>query len=96
MVATLKDNAGANASGSRQGQPAPDEFRIESLLQSITEFEYDPEANITFQSWYSRYESLFTEDAINLTDQAKTRLLLLKLSTRCHQLNINSNSTDPI
>lgn len=73
--------------------PAPDadaEFRMESLGQTITEFEFSPDNNITFDAWYSRYESLFTEDAVKLSDPAKTRLLLRKLSTRCHQLYINS------
>lgn len=89
LVLALKENVGG-ANGSGQGQPAPDEFRMESLAQGITEFDYDPEANITFESWYSRYESLFTEDAVNLLDPAKTRLLLRKLSTRCHELYTNS------
>lgn len=91
LADTLKENVGGNGSGALgQGNTPPDEFRMESLSQGITEFEYDPEANITFDSWYSRYESLFTEDAVNLSDQSKTRLLLRKMSTRCHELYINS------
>lgn len=57
-------------------QPArPDaEFRMESLGQSISEFEFALDSGITFEAWYGRYESLFSEDAVNLSDQAKTRL----------------------
>lgn len=60
------------------------EFRIEALSSSITEFSYDPETNSTFENWYRRYTDLFEQDARNLDDQAKVRLLLRKLDTSAH------------
>lgn len=60
------------------------EFLIEALSSSITEFSYDPESNSTFENWYRRYADLFTQDAQNLDDQAKVRLLLRKLDTSAH------------
>lgn len=60
------------------------EFRIEALSSSITEFSFDPETNSTFANWYSRYADLFTQDACNLDEQAKIRLLLRRLDTPAH------------
>lgn len=72
-----------NANAQPQHPAGDSEYRI-------VEFEYDADNGITFDAWYLRYETLFTEDAASLTDAAKTRLLLRKLSTRCHSLYINS------
>lgn len=86
VATTLAGNAEQH-----HGQPRKDaEFRMEALGQSISEFDYTPESDITFDAWYGRYESLFSEDAVHLTEQEKTRLLLRKLNTRCHQIYINS------
>lgn len=86
VATTLAGNAEQH-----HGQPRTDaEFRMEALGQSISEFDYTPESDITFDAWYGRYESLFSEDAVHLTEQEKTRLLLRKLNTRCHQIYINS------
>ena len=57
------------------------EFSIESLANSMEEYTFDPNLpSLTFESWYSRYEGLFKEDAKNLDDAAKVRLLLRKLT----------------
>lgn len=79
-----------NANAQPQHPAGDSEYRMETLGQAIVEFEYDADNGITFDAWYLRYETLFTEDAASLTDAAKTRLLLRKLSTRCHSLYINS------
>lgn len=65
------------------------EFLIESLSSGITEFTYDPENGVTFAAWFSRYEDLFIEDAKNLDDAAKVRLLLRNISTVAHQKYIS-------
>ncbi|XP_017484186.1 PREDICTED: uncharacterized protein K02A2.6-like [Rhagoletis zephyria] len=65
------------------------EFTIEALSSSITEFCFDPESNLTFDMWYARYEDLFTVDAAKLDDAAKVRLLLRKLNTVVHNKYIN-------
>ena len=58
------------------------EFSIESLANSMEEFSYDPNntQTVSFDSWYARYEGLFKEDAKNLDDAAKVRLLVRKLN----------------
>nr|VZI16588.1 unnamed protein product [Spirometra erinaceieuropaei] len=35
---------------------------VDHIASSITEFLYDPQAHITFDSWYKRYEDLFSVD----------------------------------
>lgn len=65
--------------------PLNPERIIDSLSNSITEFRYDVDGNVTFASWYSRYEDLFTEDASRLDDDAKVRLLLRKLGISEHE-----------
>ncbi|XP_062702811.1 uncharacterized protein K02A2.6-like [Aedes albopictus] len=61
------------------------EFLIESLSSAINEFNYDPEAGITFEAWFAKYEDLFEEDARALDGPAKVRLLLRNLSTVAHK-----------
>ncbi|XP_053698542.1 uncharacterized protein K02A2.6-like [Sabethes cyaneus] len=63
--------------------------RMESLANSMTEFHYDPESNLTFDNWYSRHEDTFRVDAGKLNDAAKTRLLLRKLSDSTHAEYMN-------
>ncbi|XP_062704254.1 uncharacterized protein K02A2.6-like [Aedes albopictus] len=52
---------------------------------AINEFNYDPEAGITFEVWFAKYEDLFEEDARALDGPAKVRLLLRNLSTVAHK-----------
>lgn len=65
------------------------EFLIESLATNITEFSYDPESNVIFETWYRRYEDLFIVDGEKLDDAAKVRLLLRKLNTPAHERYVN-------
>lgn len=60
------------------------EFLIESLSNSIESFSYDIESNSTFENWFGRYRDLFMEDAKNLDEKAKIRLLMRKLDTQAH------------
>ncbi|XP_038119374.1 uncharacterized protein K02A2.6-like [Culex quinquefasciatus] len=66
-------------------RPNQTEFVIESLSSGIREFCYDPEAGVTFEAWFAKYEDLFAEDAQNLDDPAKVRLLLRNLNTVAHK-----------
>lgn len=66
-----------------------DEFTLEALSSNITEFCYDADLNLTFDTWYARYEDLFEIDANKLDDAAKVRLLLRKLNTTVHNKYIN-------
>ncbi|XP_062556637.1 uncharacterized protein K02A2.6-like [Armigeres subalbatus] len=65
------------------------EFIIEYLSSGITEFMYDPENGVTFAAWFSRDEDLFHEDAKNLDEAAKVRLLLRNIGTVAHQKYIS-------
>ncbi|BHF84439.1 hypothetical protein SprV_0902759000 [Sparganum proliferum] len=55
------------------------------IAGSITEFLYDPQAHITFDSWYKRHEDLFSVDLAAQDDAWKVRLLLRKLCTAEHE-----------
>ncbi|VDD75812.1 unnamed protein product [Mesocestoides corti] len=52
---------------------------IDGLSNSISEFSYDPENGVTFESWYRRYEDLFRVDLASQDDAWKVRLLTRKL-----------------
>jgi hypothetical protein len=64
-----------------------------SLAQRITTFDYLPEEGVTFQHWYNRYEKYFTVEGDSLSDDAKVRLLLCKMSTG--EYNLYSNKIAP-
>lgn len=62
---------------------------MESLAQSIAEFVFDPENDVTFDAWFHRYEDIFKVDAAQLDDAAKVRLLLRKMHTAVHEKYLN-------
>lgn len=66
------------------GGQASVEKTMESLAKSMSEFCYDPENGVTFESWYARYSDWFEEDARHLDDPAKVRLLVRKLNSVAH------------
>ncbi|BHF62015.1 hypothetical protein SprV_0100499600 [Sparganum proliferum] len=45
-----------------QSRAAGGSHSVDHIASSITEFLYDPQAHITFDSWYKRYEDLFSGD----------------------------------
>ncbi|VDL90060.1 unnamed protein product [Schistocephalus solidus] len=49
----------------------------------------DPQAHITFDSWYKRYEDLFSVDPAALDDAWKVRLLLRRLGPAEHERYAN-------
>ncbi|KHJ40603.1 hypothetical protein D918_09378 [Trichuris suis] len=57
---------------------------IDSISNSISEFTYDAENGLTFESWFKRYEDVFKVDAASLPDDARVRLLLRKLPAALH------------
>lgn len=73
--------------------PAPGtsttDARMEALANSMTEFHYDPESNLTFENWYARHEDTLKCDAAGLDDAARVRLLLRKLSDATHAEYMN-------
>ncbi|CDW60186.1 gag pol polyprotein [Trichuris trichiura] len=54
---------------------------LDTLAASISEFDYDPGTEDTFETWFSRYEDFFNIEAAELDDAARVRLLLRKLRT---------------
>nr|VZI45066.1 unnamed protein product [Spirometra erinaceieuropaei] len=62
---------------------------VDHIAGSITEFLYDPQAHITFDSWYKRYEDLFSVDLAAQDDAWKVRLLLRKLGPAEHERYAN-------
>nr|VZI45759.1 unnamed protein product [Spirometra erinaceieuropaei] len=60
----LMDALTAKLSNSSMGQSsaAGGSQSVDHIAGSITEFLYDPQAHITFDSWYKRYEDLFSVD----------------------------------
>lgn len=65
------------------------EIITDTLSRTMQDFDHDPEGNVTFESWFNRYEDLFARDAIKLPEETKVRLLLRKLSVRCHDKYVN-------
>nr|VZI42878.1 unnamed protein product [Spirometra erinaceieuropaei] len=62
---------------------------VDHIAGSITDFLYDPQAHITFDSWYKRYEDLFSVDLAAQDDAWKVRLLLRKLGPAEHERYAN-------
>ncbi|BHF78836.1 hypothetical protein SprV_0602195100 [Sparganum proliferum] len=62
---------------------------VDHIAGSIAEFLYDPQAHITFDSWYKRYEDLFSVDLAAQDDTWKVRLLLRKLGPAGHECYAN-------
>ncbi|XP_065086883.1 uncharacterized protein LOC135708709 [Ochlerotatus camptorhynchus] len=68
------------------GQPPthPEQI-VDSLANNIVEFRYEPDSGVTFAAWYTRYDNLFSKDAVRLDDEVKVRLLLRKLEPSEHE-----------
>ena len=49
------------------------------LAAAISEFHFDPENNVTFDTWFRRYEDIFGVDLSGQDDDVEVRLLLRKL-----------------
>ncbi|BHF82499.1 hypothetical protein SprV_0802563700 [Sparganum proliferum] len=62
---------------------------VDHIAGSITEFLYDPQAHITVDSWYKRYENLFSVDLAAQDDAWKVGLLFRKLCPAEHELYAN-------
>ncbi|RTG87283.1 uncharacterized protein DC041_0000570, partial [Schistosoma bovis] len=63
--------------------------KYESIVNSISEFHFDPEAGVIFSSWFHRCEDIFSVECSHLDDAAKVRLLLRKLGTQEYNKYVN-------
>lgn len=89
MIVKLTEVVLNNATNGDKKNLNSTDLVVESLSNSITEFSYDPEAGVIFDTWFARYEDLFSVDAQQLDDAAKVRLLLRKINTIAHDKYIN-------
>ncbi|BHF70642.1 hypothetical protein SprV_0301369500 [Sparganum proliferum] len=62
-----------------QSSAAGGSHSVDHIASSITDFFYDPQTQITLDSWYKRYEDMFSADLAAQDDAWKVRLLLRKL-----------------
>ncbi|BHF61522.1 hypothetical protein SprV_0100449700 [Sparganum proliferum] len=72
-----------------QSSAAGGSHSVDHIAGSINEFLYDPQAHITFDSWYKRYEDMFSVDLAAQDDAWKVRLLLRKLGPAEHERYAN-------
>lgn len=56
-----------------------------NLSDQFVPFVYDPENNLTFESWYKRYELIFTTELAEWKETAKIQLILQKFSQADYQ-----------
>ncbi|PIO73746.1 hypothetical protein TELCIR_04278 [Teladorsagia circumcincta] len=52
-----------------------------ALSNRIEKFVFDPDADMSFSRWFSRYKDVFSEDAKQLSESNKVRLLCEKLDS---------------
>ncbi|BHF57097.1 hypothetical protein SprV_0100003800 [Sparganum proliferum] len=62
---------------------------VDHIANSVTEFLYDSQVHTAFDSWYKRYEDLFSVDLAAQDDAWKVRLLLRKLGPAEHERYAN-------
>ncbi|VDL74479.1 unnamed protein product [Nippostrongylus brasiliensis] len=56
--------------------------QFDALAGRIIPLYYDPDADLTYESWHRRHEDVFDVDATILNDPTRVRLLLHKLDAR--------------
>src|SRR5690349_15953311 len=70
-----RNNQPAPAMANGNGESARD-VKAKNLADSMESFSYDPDDNAIFESWYKRYETVFTAEVAGWTEPEKVRLLL--------------------
>lgn len=61
------------------------DFKAKNLADAMEKFSYDPENNAIFETWYARYQTIFTTDVLEWPEPEKIQLLLQKFSTTDYQ-----------
>ena len=57
---------------------------LDCLERQIRSFEYEPESGLTFESWYTRHESIFEADALSNDEALKVNVMLRHLGNKVH------------
>ncbi|PIO60092.1 zinc knuckle [Teladorsagia circumcincta] len=63
------------------GKPEELPNMMAALSNRIEKFVFDPDADMSFSKWFSRYKEVFSEDAKQLTESNKVRLFCEKLDS---------------
>ena len=66
-----------------------DIFSQDTIINVIAEFNYMPEEEVTFLSYFCRYKDLYKTDCSNWPNHKKVRLILRKLGTVEHMKFVN-------
>ncbi|KIH54296.1 retroviral aspartyl protease, partial [Ancylostoma duodenale] len=78
-------------SGSGQSSATSEVVSVPNLMSALSnrieEFVFDPETDMCFTRWYTRYKEVFVEDAKQLTESARVRLLCEKLDVDTFERN---------
>lgn len=61
------------------------DVKAKNLADSIEPFAYNPNDNAIFESWYKRYETIFTTEIEGWTEPEKIRLLMRKFTRSDYQ-----------
>lgn len=64
--------------------PGSDSNSVDAITNGITEFHYEPDAGMIFDSWFKRYEDIFNVELKEKDEHWRVRLLLRKLGTTEH------------
>ena len=64
-------------------------FSKDSIINSVSEFIYKPDEEITFEAYFQRYEEIFQKDWVTWLDGKKVWLLLGKFSAVEHEKYAN-------
>lgn len=78
----LQQRLPGNEAAQINAQPNNIDQRLKNLSAMMTDFVYEPESNDIFETWYSRHESIITDEAADMTESQKIRLLLTKFSNQ--------------
>ena len=86
LLEKLSMNMSIKTESSTPPEPKPSP---ESLIQQIGDFLFDPDSELTFESWFQKCEDIFRVDLAHVPEHKKVRLLLRKLGTVEHKRFIN-------
>ena len=82
LLEKLSMNMSIKTEPSNLHEPKPSP---ESLIQKISEFLFDPDSELTFESWFQKCEDIFRVDLAHVPEHKIVRLLLRKLGSVEHK-----------
>ena len=81
----LREARSPNGDNATRQEVSVNNATINSLMNRMSTFTYDPQNGLTFDLWFSRYDDTINIDGVNLDDAAKVRLLTQKLDQLAFQ-----------